>query len=64
MVFDCNRPPEAPSAIPERFELVEAHGYLLTSADEQAWAASEPLTLLKPALHDFGLAKEKELQHA
>jgi hypothetical protein len=64
LVFDCNRLPESPSAIPERFELIEPHSGLLTSADEQAGAASEPLTLLKPALREAGLAEEGELQHA
>ena len=64
LVFDCNRPPESPSAIPKRFELIEAHGDLLTSADEQAGIASELLTLPKPALRDVGLRKEGELQNA
>jgi predicted N-formylglutamate amidohydrolase len=36
LVFDCNRPPEAPSAIPERSELIEVPGNRNLSDAERA----------------------------
>jgi predicted N-formylglutamate amidohydrolase len=36
LVFDCNRPPEAPSAIPERSELIEVPGNQNLSDAERA----------------------------
>jgi len=64
LVFDCNRPPESPSAIPERFELTEARGGLLASAAERAGPAKQLFTPPTSALPAVVLAKEGELQHA
>lgn len=41
LVYDCNRPPEAPSAIPEKSELIEVPGNRnLTQADRDARTAA------------------------
>ncbi len=64
LVFDCNRPPESPNAIPKRSELIEVRSDLLTTTDERAGTARELLTLLTPALRAVGLAKKGELLHA
>ncbi|MBE1281992.1 MAG: N-formylglutamate amidohydrolase [Rhodobacteraceae bacterium] len=36
LVYDCNRPPEAPSAMPEKSELVEVPGNVGLSAEDRA----------------------------
>ena len=62
LVFDCNRLPESPRAIPQRFEPVEVPGDPLVSADEQTGIALSPL--LNSDLSGAGLTEEGESRHA
>ena len=64
LVFDCNRPPESPNAIPKRSELIEVRNDLLTTTAERVGIARQRFTLLSPALRAVVLAERGELQHA
>lgn len=60
LVYDCNRPPEAPGAIPERSEIVEVPGNAGLSAGARAARVAEVYApfrdLLSATLDRFGAA--------